>query len=192
MLRRSCRATLSRVFCATLMLSVCGLLPTFPMLALAGHMGHMSSTDASDFPGDLLLFPDFSTYSRFDQGPTRKMADNEIIPELNVFYTLDYKKLRFLGEWLGSTKTHNLERFQVGLHVGESSFWLGRFHNPIGYWNMQFHHGAFLQTTVSRPGIMAFETSGGLIPNHLTGLLWEDIDEFGKAGLYYTFGAGLG
>jgi hypothetical protein len=39
---------------------------------------------------------------------------------------------------------------------------------------------------------MAFETSDGVIPNHLTGLLWEGIHEFGKAGLYYTLGAGVG
>jgi len=27
----------------------------------------------------------------------------------------------------------------------------GRYHTPIGYWNSGFHHGAWLQTTVSRP-----------------------------------------
>ena len=169
-----------------------GIAAIAPGVALAeGHIGHnIQATDSSGFPGDLLIFPDVSFYSRFDQEPTRKLAENEVIPAVNLFYTVDYKQFRFLGEWLLSTKTQNLERFQLGLHIGEASLWLGRFHNPIGYWNMQFHHAAFLQTTVSRPGIMAFETAGGMIPNHLTGLLFEGLHEFGNAGLYYTLGAG--
>ena len=27
----------------------------------------------------------------------------------------------------------------------------GKYHTPIGYWNTAFHHGAWLQTTISRP-----------------------------------------
>src|SRR6266550_3960902 len=27
----------------------------------------------------------------------------------------------------------------------------GRYHTPIGYWNTAFHHGAWLQTSISRP-----------------------------------------
>jgi hypothetical protein len=158
----------------------------------AGHTGHMSSDNPNGLSGEFLIFPDVSYVTRFDQEPTHKLANNEVIPELNLFYTFDYKRFRFLGEWLLSTKTHNLERLQLGLNLGESNLWLGRFHNPIGYWNMQFHHAAFLQNTVSRPGIMAFETAGGVLPNHLTGLLFEGIHEFGKAGLYYTLGAGAG
>ena len=158
----------------------------------AGHLGHGSQSDISGLPGDLLLFPDLTVIGRYDQGPTKRLADSDVIPAINVFYTANYERFRFLGEWLVSTKTHNLERFQLGWQLGESSLWLGRFHNPIGFWNMQFHHGAFLQTTISRPGIMAFETQGGIIPNHLTGFLWEGIHEFGESGLYYTIGAGAG
>jgi hypothetical protein len=169
-----------------------GILPLLPGIAAADHTKHLLPDRSSIIPGDFLIFPDLTFISHFDQGPVHKVADNEVIPSLNLFYTVDYKQLRFLGEWLLSTKSHNLERLQLGLHLGESSLWLGRFHSPIGYWNMQFHHGAFLQASVSRPGIMAFETAGGVIPNHLTGLLWEGIHEFGEAGLYYSLGAGVG
>jgi hypothetical protein len=157
-----------------------------------GHAGHLSSKIASKLPGDLLLFTDFTSINRFDQEPNKKLGDNDLIPSLNAFYTFDYNKFRFLGEWLVNTKSHNLERLQLGWHLGESSLWMGRFHNPIGYWNMQFHHGAYLQTSISRPGIMAFETGGGVIPNHLTGFLWEGIHEFDTAGIYYTLGVGAG
>src|SRR5882762_11495762 len=30
----------------------------------------------------------------------------------------------------------------------------GRYHTPIGYWNTAFHHGAWLQTTISRPDMV--------------------------------------
>jgi hypothetical protein len=172
----------------------CGLMAAMPATAVAsGHTGHMSGDDASGLPGDFLLFPAVTGIVRFDQEPQKKLSNSDVIPELNMFYTMDYQRFRFLGEWLVSTKTHNLERFQLGLHAGdEATVWLGRFHNPIGYWNMQFHHGGFLQTTITRPGIMAFETAGGVIPNHLTGFLWEGLHELGEGGLYYTVGAGAG
>lgn len=164
-----------------------------PCIAIAsGHMGHQSASDSWGIPGDLLIFPDVSVISRFDQEPTRKLAYTEIIPELNLFYATNYKNFRFLGEFLLSTKSHNVERLQFGLNLGESSLWLGRFHSPIGYWNMQYHHAAILQTSISRPSIMTFETFDGVIPNHLTGLLFEGIHEFDGAGLYYTLGAGAG
>ncbi|TCV85686.1 MULTISPECIES: hypothetical protein [Methylomonas] len=173
---------------------LCALATVVPAIAVAaGHMGHMSSNTASGLPGDFLLFPAVTGIERFDQEPRKKLSTGDVIPEINVFYTTDYQRFRFLGEWLVSTKTHNLERFQLGMHVGdEATLWLGRFHNPIGYWNMQFHHGAFLQTTITRPGIMAFETAGGVIPNHLTGFLWEGVHDLGEGGLYYTVGAGAG
>lgn len=158
----------------------------------AGHVEHIASKPPTDFQGDFLLFPELTDIARFDQTPRHLLTDNDFIPGINAFYTADYQRLRFLGEWLVNSKTHNLERIQLGLHLGESSLWLGRFHNPIGYWNMQYHHAAFLQSTISRPGIMAFETAGGVIPNHLTGFLWEGIHDFGESGIYYTLGAGAG
>ena len=45
----------------------------------------------------------------------------------------------------------------------------GRFHTALGYWNNQFHHGEFLQTTIGRPDIFAFEHDGGPMPVHLVG-----------------------
>ncbi len=142
--------------------------------------------------GDLLIFPDVSMMTRFNQDANNHQANSEIIPELNVFYTADYQHFRFLGEWLLSTKSHNMERLQLGVHIGDSSLWLGRFHSPIGFWNMQYHHAAILQTSISRPGVMMFETAGGVIPNHLTGLLLEGIHEVELSGFYYSLGVGVG
>lgn len=161
--------------------------------AYAEHsIGHNHFSQTWGNVGDLLIFPDTTVISRFGQESSNHQADSEIIPELNVFYTADYQGFRFLGEWLLSTKSHNMERLQLGVHIGDSSLWLGRFHSPIGFWNMQYHHAAVLQTSISRPGVMMFETSGGVIPNHLTGLLLEGIHEAGLSGFYYSLGVGAG
>lgn len=65
----------------------------------------------------------------------------------------------------------DLERAQIGYTFGDNNtLWLGRFHTPYGYWNTGFHHGAQLQTAVSRPRFLDFEDKGGLLPAHSVGL----------------------
>src|SRR5438094_1149735 len=49
----------------------------------------------------------------------------------------------------------------------------GKYHTPISYWNTAFHHGAWLQTTVSRPEMVRF--GGTFIPIHFVGLQAEGI-----------------
>jgi hypothetical protein len=66
----------------------------------------------------------------------------------------------------------------------------GRYHTPIGYWNTAFHHGAWLQTTISRPDFVKF--GGTFIPVHFLGLLAEGNIPSGGAGLSYNFGVGNG
>jgi len=47
---------------------------------------------------------------------------------------------------------------------------VGKFHLPLGYWNLNYHHGVWLQTTMDRPAIVEFEDNGGPIPMHDTGI----------------------
>ena len=47
----------------------------------------------------------------------------------------------------------------------------GRYHTPINYWNTAFHHGQWLQTTISRPEMIQF--GGRLLPVHFVGALLE-------------------
>jgi hypothetical protein len=51
-------------------------------------------------------------------------------------------------------------------------FWLeaGRSHTDLGYWNLAYHHGKWLQPTIARPRIVQFEDSGGLLPIHWIGV----------------------
>src|SRR5690242_2390422 len=66
----------------------------------------------------------------------------------------------------------------------------GKYHTPIGYWNTAFHHGAWLQTTISRPTMVQF--GGTFIPVHFVGLLAEGNLPSGGLGLGYSVGLGNG
>ena len=66
----------------------------------------------------------------------------------------------------------------------------GKYHTPIGYWNTAFHHGAWLQTTISRPEMVKF--GGSFIPVHFVGLQAEGSLPSGGLGLGYSVGLGNG
>jgi hypothetical protein len=73
----------------------------------------------------------------------------------------------------------DMERIQIGYTFSDAlTLWGGRFHTPFGLWNTSFHHGANLQTSITRPKFIDFEDGGGLIPAHSVGL-WAN----GKFGL---------
>ena len=66
----------------------------------------------------------------------------------------------------------------------------GRYHSPIGYWNSAFHHGAWLQTTVSRPEFFKFGSK--IVPIHFVGALVEGTLPGNRLGLSYMAGFGNG
>lgn len=64
----------------------------------------------------------------------------------------------------------DLERMQIGYAASDALLlWGGRFHTPYGYWNTAFHHGAQMQTSITRPRFIAFEDQGGILPGHTVG-----------------------
>jgi hypothetical protein len=70
----------------------------------------------------------------------------------------------------GGNLTTDLERLQLGYTFSDSlTLWMGRFHTPYGYWNAAFHHGAQIQTAVTRPRFIDFEDRGGILPAHSVG-----------------------
>lgn len=64
----------------------------------------------------------------------------------------------------------------------------GRYHTPLGYWNSAYHHGAWLQTTVSRPQAVKFGSN--IVPIHFVGALAEGT--FGSSHIAYKFGIANG
>jgi len=66
----------------------------------------------------------------------------------------------------------------------------GKYHTPVNYWNTEFHHGLWLQTTIARPEMVKF--GGTFIPVHFVGLLGEGEIPSGGVGLNYQVGMGNG
>lgn len=66
----------------------------------------------------------------------------------------------------------------------------GRYHTPISYWNTAFHHGLWLQTSVSRPQMIRFGNQ--FMPVHFIGLMAEGALPGTPLGLGYVAGIGNG
>ena len=67
---------------------------------------------------------------------------------------------------------------------------IGKFHTPINWWNTEFHHGQWLQTTISRPEMVEF--GGKFIPVHFVGILVEGALPAGGWNVNYQAGVGNG
>lgn len=167
-----------------------GLVTLLALLAATpARAEHEHASDGMD--SDLMLFPALTGFARSTSGtqlPARRLR-----PELNVFYSTTRDRLQLLGEVLVRDDEQEIERLQAGwLMSPQATLWLGRFHAPLGLWNTDHHHGAYLQTSITRPGIMAFEDEGGVLPAHVTGLLAEGMLERGGGVLNYALGMGRG
>jgi len=112
---------------------------------------------------------------------------------VDFFYTAKFNDWRLLTEFLVSDDERDLERLIVGQIRGNGlQFWIGRNHSDIDQWNRLFHRETYLQTTISRPGIIEFEDEGGVLPAHITGFSMEDNFNVGTRSLNYRFTVGLG
>jgi hypothetical protein len=69
---------------------------------------------------------------------------------------------------------------------------LGRYHTALGYYNTAYHHSTWLQTTVDRPFLFAFEDQGGILPIHNVGLSASGRIPSGRLGLHYVAEIGNG
>jgi hypothetical protein len=105
------------------------------------------------------------------------------------------RKVSFFGElsFTAQPSVYNADveraiiRYDLNDHLKVS---FGRYHAPINYWNTAFHHGAWLQTSISRPEMIRF--GGRFLPVHFVGALAEGTIPSGPLGLNYNFGVGNG
>lgn len=143
--------------------------------------------------GALLAF--LSGEAHHISGPLPEAQLNEDAPvSADIVLALTSDKFRLFGEYLLSSREHDFERLQVGYEpIADTVFWLGRFHQPASAWNTEHHHGRYLQTAITRPSIELWEDEGGVLPQHLSGLLVESRVPLREvAGLQLELGVGLG
>ena len=182
------RCSVSRSAFRLALLAVFAVGSGVPVLAAAEEGGAAASHVHGS---DLMLFPAITGTHLSEAVPG--LRQNELLPEVNIFYSTEHVRLRFLAEFLLDRDEQEMERLQLGWLVQPAAtLWVGRFHSPLGFWNTEHHHGAYMQTTISRPGIIAFEDEGGVLPTHITGLLAEGALDRDDGSFNYAFGIGQG
>jgi hypothetical protein len=78
-------------------------------------------------------------------------------------------------------------KFQANDRLGLS---FGRYHTPINWWNVAFHHGQWLQTSINRPEMTQF--GGVFIPVHFVGAVANGVLAAPGGDLAYEAGVGNG
>lgn len=164
----------------------------FAALALCSAVSH-ADTPPAHSGQTLLVFPEITGVYRSKEFDAFDIDRGELNAGFSVFLARDFGPVRGLAEIFVTADEQEIERAQLGLrYAAESTAWLGRFHNPLGFWNTYYHHGAYMQASISRPGILEYEDNGGPLPTHLAGALFEGAVERGTSGWFYELAAGAG
>lgn len=150
-------------------------------------------------------FGDISLHGDTQQGDTTSFS----LGQLDLFVTSDVSdKFRFLSEIVFENGGTNIYGTQVGdrnsfgvdierylLQYSHNDYFnlsAGRGHTAIGYYNTEFHHSSWLQTTTGRPFLFDFEDHGGILPIHLVGVTASGQIPSGSLGLHYVAEVGNG
>ena len=169
----------------------CSLLFPAPRIRATLVLLLCAANAGTAWSGELLVFPSVTGVMRTGGDANRKKQ--EIQPALDFFYTLEHGRILVLAEFLVTDEERELERLQVGFAATPfHKIWLGRYHNPLSYWDSAYHHGAYMQPSITRPGIAKFEDEQGVLPMHTTGILLEGSTALSKARLHYDLALGVG
>ncbi len=174
----------------TSMLLICA---TFPgaHVAYGQYSGAVTSANLSDPHFNFMGFGDLSYLSRdgfsedgFFVGQAVAHITASLGNSLSVF-----GEISATGK--ASEYSMEVERMIVKYEFSDLfKFSAGRYHTPIGYWNSAFHHGAWLQTTTTRPEMVKFGSK--IVPIHFVGVLMEGTMPGNPFGLSYHAGFGNG
>lgn len=124
---------------------------------------------AGDVDGTFLIFGDVGlSYENPEVGGNSEFAMGALTILGNVNLGDNF---RVLSETVIETNKIGQERLWGQYIVNDALYFkLGTEHSPIARWNYEFHHGAWLETTITRPIVDRFEGDGGILPMHRTGL----------------------
>src|SRR5260370_5410647 len=146
-------------------------------------------------------FGDFNFAATDQHGTRRRYTERQFGLHLNSNLS---SKVTFLGELSLTARTDagtgsppatgfNVEVERSIIRFEQNDYFkisFGRYHTPINYWNTQFHHGSWLQTSEARPEMIQF--GGSFLPVHFIGALAEGALPAGGLNLNYNLGVGNG
>src|SRR5579872_1478439 len=154
--------------------------------AVPGETG-MHDMNMPGLPG--MQFRGFSDI-RYVAGDRKDLANTFSLGQFNLFITSKLSdKFSVLAEMVVEADPTNgmgidLERLFFQYNANDYfSVLAGRYHTAIGFYNTAYHHATWLQTTVDRPFLFAFEDGGGVLPIHNVGLSSTGVIPSGGLGL---------
>ena len=143
--------------------------------------------------GHLSFYPEIHADFRSDLDPNSDQDASDTGVTAALIYTKEMHDFSLLTEAYATDDDGDLQRLQLGWHYStDGSVWLGRFYNPIGYWNTQHHRGLHNEISVHRPSIVEFENEGGILPMQLLGLYIEQVHHYENIARVITLAAGAG
>jgi hypothetical protein len=129
----------------------------------------------------------------FTEGQFVLHLASALSPRVNVFGELSLTPRADAGTGSPAATGFNAEVERIIIRFDHSDRFkvsFGRYHTPINWWNTAFHHGQWLQTTISRPEMVQF--GGRFIPVHFVGALVEGSVPAGGWHIGYQGGIGNG
>jgi hypothetical protein len=168
--------------------------PNYPTLKISGFGDvDYSGTDLHGAAPGFQPLTLLGSPGGFELGQFVLQLSSALSPKVSVFSELSLTARSDGG--LGSPPAPNfnfeLERLVVRYDVNDHfKLSFGRYHTPINYWNTAYHHGTWLQTSISRPEMVQF--GGSFLPVHFVGALAEGAFSAGGLNLNYDFGIGNG
>jgi hypothetical protein len=168
--------------------------PTYPFLRMSGFSDvDFSATNLHGPSGGFGAQTLTNAHSGFQEGQFSLHFSSALSQKVSAFgeLTLTARADAGTGSPPATGFNAEVERIIVRYDVNDyAKVSFGRYHTPINYWNTAFHHGQWLQTTISRPEMTQF--GGSFLPVHFVGALFEGQAPTGHLNLNYNFGVGNG
>jgi hypothetical protein len=168
--------------------------PVYPSLKFAGFGDvDFSATNLHGPNGGFGSQTLLAARSGFALGQTTLHMSSALSSKVSFFGELTFTARTDAGTGAPAAPGFNAEVERLTLRYYANDYLklsFGRYHTPINYWNTAFHHGQWLQTTISRPEMTQF--GGSFIPVHFIGALVEGATPAGGLNLNYNAGIGNG
>ena len=168
--------------------------PVYPSLKIAGFGDlNFSATDLHGPSGGFGAQTLLGARSGFEEGQFVLHLSSALSPKVSMFGELSLTARSDAGTGAPAATGFNAEverliiRYDLNDYLKVS---FGRYHTPINYWNTAYHHGSWLQTSISRPEMVQF--GGSFLPVHFVGTQVEGSLPAGGLNLNYNLGLGNG
>jgi hypothetical protein len=168
--------------------------PTYPSLKISGFSDfNFGASDLRGASGGFGAATLLNAHPGFQEGQFALHFSSALSPRVSFFGELSLTARPDAGIGSPAPAGFNPEVERAVIRFNQSDYLkvsFGRYHTPINYWNTAFHHGQWLQTTISRPEMTQF--GGSFIPIHFVGTLVEGVMPAKGLNLNYNFGLGNG